>query len=198
MDLTSLLEKYKGDRFFDEVFVKKIYQPVWELGELNTVVDLGACTGEFSYWIYDRAKIIYAIEPVEKYFDEMKQTVDEYKLNKIQVYNLALGSFDGRGYMNETKTKGGATLMQDSQVTKNQIEIQTLATFMRKNQIDSIDVLKVDIENGELAVFSAPDFAQVADKINFIIGEHGGGLEQILSSFGFKYRQYPKGFIFER
>jgi len=190
----------KEDRFFEEVFVKKIYQPVLELGGLNTVIDLGACGGEFSFWIYDRALKIYAIEPIKKQFNKMNQILREYSLEneKICTHNLALGDFNGQGYMSETKTHGGARLMQDNQVTKNPVRVETLATFMRENNIDAVDVLKIDIEGGELGVFSASDFSQVADKIKFIIGEHGSDIQELLESHGFKYRKYNKGFIFEK
>ena len=50
-----------SSRFFEEVFVKKIYAPVEKLGNLETVIDLGATTGEFSLWIYPQAGKIHAI-----------------------------------------------------------------------------------------------------------------------------------------
>ena len=198
INLTPLLKKYDSDRFFNEVFVDKIYDPVSKLGKLNTVIDLGACTGEFSYWVYDQAEKIYAIEPIKKYYRQMEDIVEQYKLDKLKPFNLAIGSYNGRGFMNEDLKKGAAKLNGASEVSTRPTEVRTLATFMKENDIEFVDVLKIDIEGGELGVFSSSDFGKVADKIKFIIGEHGSEIEDLLPKYGFTLRKYLRGFIFER
>ena len=164
----------KGDRFFYEVFNQKIYEPVKKLGKLGTVIDLGACTGEFSFWVYDQAERIYAIEPMKQYYKEMCGIIKEFNLNKIKPFNIAIGKKNTTGYMDEVENKGANKLLDD-QVTKNPVEVKTLATFMNENNIGEVDVLKVDIENGELAVFGSLDFHQVADRIKFFY--EGGEVE---------------------
>src|SRR5215472_5316409 len=89
MWLDELKDKYKDDRFFKEVFVDGIYAPVTKV-KSDVVIDLGACAGEFSFWMYDKAKEIYAIEPQPLQAKELFASVKEYNLTKIRPFQVAL------------------------------------------------------------------------------------------------------------
>lgn len=183
-------------RFFNEVFFDGVYQPVKDLGNGNVCLDVGACTGEFSLWVSNQFSKIYAIEPVKSLYENLKDTVSGF--TNIEAVNIALGGEDRNGHMIGGE-EGESTLSEDTTPTKDDVPVLTLASFMKKINIDYIDCLKIDIENGEKNVFESKDFEEVADKIKFIIGEHLASMSKDrLESLGFRMRDYKHGHIFER
>src|SRR3990170_1955732 len=83
---------YDDPRFIHEVMDANEYDDVFHN---LVVVDLGANIGAFSYWIYDRAKVIYAIEPVAECVVLMQKTKDAGKLDKFNIYQLAISGLGG-------------------------------------------------------------------------------------------------------
>ena len=62
------------------------------------------------------------------------------------------------------------------------------------------DILKIDVENNEDEIFKAPDFKDVAGKIDFIIGEHLKNLQGLFENYGFTARvvEGTNNIIYER
>ena len=182
----DLKEKYGNDRFYKDVFYNEEYIRA-KIGKVKTILDVGACGGEFSYWMYDDAKKIYAIEPEPSSFMEIVDFTNKHNLTKITSCRVALSDRDGFGRLS-LGVRGGHVLGKSSNDIK--VRTQTLASFMKEHAIDSIDILKIDIEGAETKVFGAPDFPSVAPKIKFIIGEHGVGNEYLKAN-GFEINEYP-------
>lgn len=181
--IQALLDKYKnipGERFFDEVFISEVYKDALDK-KANVIVDLGALAGEFGAYMYDKADVIHSIEMFSKSYKELVDNVKEFKLDKIKPYHLAIANYNGKGSMSLEDSRGGHML--NSGVENEFVEVKTLATFMKDEGIVHIDILKVDIEGGELNVFKSNDFASIVDKISYIIGEHSNNI--ILEKYGF-------------
>lgn len=185
--MSKILDLYKDilenkHRFDDEIFEAEIYKSA--VPHL-TIIDLGAFQGEFSFYCYNFADKIYAIEPDPTPYAVLKERVDKYSLDKIKLFPIALSNnsedqnFFASGY-------GGSYLVGETNGEHIKVKCSTLAQFMKDNKIDHVDILKVDIEDGENAVFNSSDFKDVADKIDVIIGEHLGSVEQLLLDYGFK------------
>jgi FkbM family methyltransferase len=193
----NLIEHIKsenaGDRFFHEVFVQEIYKPSRKIDNIHTVLDIGALHGEYSFYMYDIADKIYAIEPEEEAYKILEKNCMD--LHKIRTSNVAISDINGDKWVEGGVVGGHKT---NSNGTGQKVQSMTLATYMKENNIDLVDVLKIDIEGHEPCVFRAEDFHQVADKIRFIIGEHGEGLKEILEPYGFKYSEYQFGFILQK
>ena len=190
--LWNLFNRYKGDRFFDEVFDKEIYKAIWDLGRIKTVIDLGALHGEFGFYIYDHAEEIYCVEPHPEAY---KQLVENCKdLPKIKTFNLVISNTNGTKYI-RGGDDGGATTQNEDGDNCYRVPCMTLATFMKENNIDEVDALKIDIESHEPAVFGSSDFKDVANKIKLIQGEHGAGLQAVLEPLGFLWED---GFVAKR
>ena len=183
-------------RFFEEVFVDEIYKPVKELGNIATVIDLGACTGEFSLWVYPQAERIYAIEADREAYKHLKENVKEFE--KIKTFRLAIAGKNGIAGMSGGSIGAKSIIHNVTQNPQQIVNILTLATFMKENNIEQIDCLKIDVESAEDEIFEAKDFPQVAGKIKYIIGEHLGPSESILKTYGFKIKGYKHGQIAKR
>lgn len=199
-DIEGLKKKYEsieGERFFQELWNNNEYQPVLD-EKADVIVDVGALAGEFSSLVYDRAGTIYAIEPQKDHYLELDNNIKEFGLNKIKPFNIALSG------KNETRTlhtsvRGGHTLMTESNaIGGEQVETKTLATFMSENNIEHIDILKIDVEDAEKEIFRADDFPSVADKISIIIGEHLTDVAQILKNLGFEETVYAVNSVYKR
>ncbi len=195
MTLEEIRTKYKDDRFFKEVFETKIYDPV-EFTRNKVIVDVGALAGEFSLWMKDNAERIYAIEPDPEQYNELEENVQSFK--SIKAFNFALSDHQGVETLFPSHDRRGGYSIIDNDVAGKEVPCMTLAHFMKVNNIAEIDVLKIDIENGEDKVFNAPDFKEVASKIKVIIGEHLDGVGPMLEGLGFTAEDYPNGRIFRR
>lgn len=193
-NIDKLLEKYKnieGERFFAELYNKEEYKVTREV--YDVVLDIGACAGEFSAYIYDWSKTIYAIEPHSGHYKELEDNIKEFELSKIKPFKLALSNQNGVG-----KLVLGDRGSHKLGIAGEEIETKTLATFIKDNNIEHIDLLKIDIENGENDVFNSEDFKEIVDRIDFIIGEHLDGVRILLEGYGFKYSRDRANLIFKR
>ena len=201
VNIKGLLDKYskiENERFFNEVYVKKEYEAAINK-KADVVVDVGACAGEFGAYIYDKAGVIYALEPYSEHFAELESNVSEFNLTKIKPYKLALSNYDGIGTLVIGGRGAHRLVIGEGSDKTEKVQVSTLACFMKNVEIDHIDILKIDIENGEGNVFTAPDFESIANKISFIIGEHAGdGIPDILRKLGFNFSFGEPCFMAER
>ena len=170
--------KKRADRFWNEIWEQGEYKQAKDLeGDDLVIIDIGALSGEFSWWMYDRAKRIYAIEPHKESFKELLRNVEEYdNKGKFILSNIALADRDGEGKL-AIKNRGGHQL---SEVNLNyqDITIKKLETFMNEHGIDKVDIIKFDVEGAEQAIFT--DFDNVASRVRFCIGEIHNGLEDFM------------------
>mgnify|MGYP001603284396 CR=1 FL=1 len=200
-NIKGLLDKYskvENERFFQEVVIGKEYEAAINK-KADIVIDVGACAGEFGAYIYEKAGIIYAIEPYSEHYQELEANISEFNLSKIKPYKLALSNYNGRGTLVIGSRGAHRLVIGEGSDKTEKVQVSTLASFMKNVGIDHIDILKIDIENGEGNVFTALDFKDVADKISFIIGEHLGNImSDALRKNGFIFIDKPGGFIAER
>lgn len=113
--------------------------------------DLGANFGYFT--IVASSKIsdgrIYSFEPVPKTYWQLKKNIS---LNNIsnRVYPLQVAISDKDGFLNITTDKSACNHIVDKSV-KNSVKVKTikLDSFCKQNKIDSIDVIKCDVEGAE-------------------------------------------------
>ena len=178
-NLDKYKEKYKDDRFYKEIFIDEIYGPLYNKKK-DIVLDVGAVAGEFSFWI--DGGTVYAIEPQHEYYKELEDNINEIGTTNIKPFKLALAGENGAKNLT-IGARGGGQLGGDR---GQQTITKTLATFMKENNIDHINILKIDAEQGENEIFNAPDFKDVADKIDCIMGEHLEQLGGLLEGYGFK------------
>ena len=194
--MKSILEIYsklneaviQDARFMKEIFETEVY---WPAKPQLTVVDLGAYTGEFCFYCLPFAKRLYAVEPDPRLFGELEKYIKEFELvEKISTHQLAIGRkneirpFHASGY-------GGGTFYGNRDI---EVKALTLNTFFKENNIEHVDILKIDVEGAESEIFNTDDSGEAMSKVDFMIGElHGAGHEEI-KRHGFKLKvDYPGG-----
>jgi len=130
------------------------------------IVDVGACVGEFTDDCLQKYSIdaIYLFEPLLANFNSL---VKKYQGNdKVHLHHAAISNFDGEAqfYKKGYKQKNGeilydfpgnvgSSLKKDkSNVSKTvfeKVNVFKLSTFLKKENIIHIDILKLDTEGSE-------------------------------------------------
>ena len=125
------------------------------LGPDSVVVDLGANVGQFSEGMYERFGCnCYAVEAMPNLFEEIPAN------EKVRKFNLAVSDSNGPLRLFTSSNRECNSLfpsIAESYGLQSVVECPglTLETFLREQGIDSLDVLKVDIEGAEKQVFGS-------------------------------------------
>ena len=202
--MSKILELYKdilesNQRFVDEIFVDEIYRSgVPQL----TIIDLGAYEGEFSFYCYNFAKKIYAIEPDPRPYAVLEKRIKDYGLERLECFPIAISNRTGQGNFHASGYGGSRLLADLEHPGEGNVIVQSmsLADFMGENSIDYVDILKIDIEGGEDEIFNGEEFGKVANKIGTIVGElhPSREIQTSLEKHGFTYETWPTGFTARR
>lgn len=143
---------------FKQVFIEEEFKPVRAIREARVIVDCGANVGYASRYLLDvfpMARLI-AIEPDPENAAicrlNLKPYGDRASLRQAAVWreaaqlSLVRGAFgDGREWATQVRALG-----EDESGDVAAIDISTL---MSEEGVDMIDLLKIDIEGGELDLF---------------------------------------------
>ena len=172
LDLYSQLLNDR-ERFTDEVFYDEIYKQVCPR---LTVVDIGAYQGEFGFYCLPFASKIYAIEPDPLPYTKLVETIIQFELeDKMFPFPIAISGenkerdFYASGF-------GGSSLINIADNPQNIIKVRTLSlnSFLEENNIDHVDILKIDCESSESEIFIATDIDKALSEVDLIIGEDHG------------------------
>lgn len=183
-----------------EFFVDGDYDEYLKGKEFNTVVDVGANAGIWIEYIKHVAKCkkIYAIEPNTQ---ALKTLRDTYTSDELTIIDKALCDKDGEleFFTDPSNSTIGSINKnhQNSLVISHKIQGISFRTFIKENNIDHIDLMKMDIEGGEYPFFDSMQKEDL-DKIGTILVEYhmqGGQtidkevaiLLALLRGSGFKY-----------
>jgi FkbM family methyltransferase len=122
--------------------------------DAKIVVDLGMNKGEFSEWFVNNTNArCYGVEPVPQLYQCLPRN------DRIAVLQVAVGGASGRERLSVPEHSCASLtstgLLGESQSIE--IEVITLASFLRKYGLGRIDILKIDIEGAELDVLRSLD-----------------------------------------
>ncbi|MGP9688745.1 FkbM family methyltransferase [Psychrobacter sp. AOP22-C1-C5] len=119
------------------------------------IVDIGANIGSFSIYAHQINKslkpIIYAFEP---YPDNAALTLSNFNRNNIENYHIIQKAVAGRNGTASFDISGAFDSFKLNTKSDRSIEVTTtrLSTFCELNNINRINLLKIDIEGGEYDV----------------------------------------------
>jgi FkbM family methyltransferase len=138
----------------------------------TTILDIGAFAGIYSVLASvtnPRAKVI-AFEPSESNFKRLEKNVAINKIN-IEIENVAVGNSNKpidfyiptENILSESNSVNGAFVKEilnkhtkegvETKIKKTTVSQVYLDEFIPKNNITSLDLIKIDVETHEMAVF---------------------------------------------
>ena len=160
---------YEIDRFINEIIIGKEYESLIPFPLKDAVIlDLGCNIGTFSLSVYDRASKIYAVDLIPNRIELFNKTIEANNLTKITTFCQAIASSNRIVKVdNLDSTDGGPSIYGNNK----EIRAITLSELFKQQNIDHIDLMKVDIECAEQEIFGSEDFHEIKDKIHVIMGE---------------------------
>ncbi len=121
-----------------------------------TILDIGANFGYLSFvWacsVCSKAGIVYSFEPNPYAFKKLCTSIRINQFDNVMPYKLALANEDkvDRIYLSAMSAN-----LSDSKIEyteKADVQIQMVDTFVRKNRIRHIDMIKIDVDGNEYEV----------------------------------------------
>lgn len=182
------LRTFKGDiDIFYEVFLKKTYAEHLSIlkKEPHIIIDLGAHIGITSTYLslkYPEAKI-YAVEASAENFEILKNNTKSFK-NIVCIHAAA---YFEDGFVNFSHNE----LSYNQRISETGISTQAISIESLKEtyNLSNIDLMKIDIEGGEIELLSKNNF-WLSTVENIIIEIHNpytaANLEKDLKPFDFK------------
>lgn len=125
---------------------------------VKIIFDIGANIGQTSSYLrkFFKTSQIYAFEPVNATYLELLKNVSK---DNVACYNFALGEEKGKSkiFLQQASSKNSLVNMlnqPDNNGSYEEVEISTVDAFCAENNIDSIDLMKIDTEGFGLKVLS--------------------------------------------
>lgn len=138
-----------GEKEYD---VSKIILP-----KNPVIVDLGAHIGSFSIPLAKKLKNkckIFAFEPEAENYKLFKKNIRRNRALSIKAFNVAISDYNGKGSLSNMTGNTDSYYLNSNKTQKINCIVKRLPDALKKYQIDKIDLLKMDIEGSEYAVFN--------------------------------------------
>lgn len=193
---------------FNQLFTFKEYDIHLKF-EPKNILDIGANIGLAAVFFsnkYPNAKII-SIEPEKSNFEMILKNIQKYKnvtphkraiSNQANVVlNVVDDGIGNWGFMTETEEVSNAKNIIDT------VKTITITEIMKENNLESIDILKIDIESAEKELFSS-DYEYWLPKTKCLIIELHDWMKEgcsksffnAISKYNFSYSQKGENLIF--
>ena len=156
-----------------EIYIRDCYFK-WHPGSVydhaKTVIDLGANRGAFSALMTTQAKFILSVECGKQYDPIIRHNMKANKYTNYAIETALIGA-------------GGASAELDApRITMNEL--------FRRHEIESVDLIKMDIEGSEFALFESADWLKRVNAISMEVHPLYGTPHAILNTIhqhGFAY-----------
>ena len=149
----------RGDPYFDSINLEdgKHDFLMWALSRLSKdalIFDIGANVGLTAAMCSTAAKLVYAFEPSPSVHGFLKQTVKMNKLRNVRSVQMAVGSEAGElKFLDDPTSASASHLITDAtmgRVSDISVPVTTIDNFVRENDIERLEFMKIDIEGFEI------------------------------------------------
>lgn len=141
--------RFKG--VFEPVQTRKFIKSV---KKGDTVFDIGANVGYYAVLASKLVGIkgkVYAVEPDRKNVELLKKNIELNNCLNVEVVPLALGAENKISYFLSDQANPGESKISEK-VTRELVRVKTLDTLVKEKSIRKVDVIKLDVEGGEVDV----------------------------------------------
>jgi FkbM family methyltransferase len=119
-----------------------------------TVLDVGANVGMYSLLIaraVGPAGRVHAFEPTPRVATNLRRNVEINKLSNVEVRQMAVGASNGAAtlYVGPESDRN-SIVAKSASATEVNVTVVTLDDYIRSHEIQTVDMVKLDIEGGEV------------------------------------------------
>lgn len=170
----NLLEHFSNRDHCTEFIInqinnERIYDSLLTGEENLTIFDIGANIGIFSVHASDCAKRIFAVEPTPSHFKKLC-TLTENLRDVITPLNIALSNTDGEidFYVSHDNPTQNSLISNWRSSNEQKISVQScrLLSIFKEQNVDHVDLVKCDIEGGEMFALTTDSVAEVKDIVD--------------------------------
>lgn len=197
----SLKKNSSDSVVFNQIIINNEYGVITDFFKkhkipLTNIIDAGANIGLTSIFfkaLFPKTRII-ALEPSPSTFERMSKNFHKNNLDDITTLKKGLWGYS-TFLSPDTSFRDGLdwsfSLIESSDNRAGSIEVTSITDILNQFDLEFIDFLKIDIEGGEVSVFSNESNLQWLKKVRVIALEIHDELncridiENILKSFGF-------------
>ena len=141
-----------------KLFMNILEDDLWinlakDLTENKVFIDVGANIGIYSLILSKHAKRVFAFEPEEVNYKRLLKNIKNGKIQNIKPIQKAVysNSFGKKNLYINDKDAGWHSLLLKTDTTQP-VSTITLDAFVKKNKLDQIGFIKIDVEGAELEV----------------------------------------------
>lgn len=117
----------------------------YNLDQNSIVMDLGGYKGDWAAQIWNLYKpSIYVFEPYKPYCDSIRKRFSGNQ--KIQVFEFGLGAKSEQ--LGFSVAENASSVFNSGEKTAS-IQIESIKQFLEENKINTVDLIKINIEGGE-------------------------------------------------
>jgi FkbM family methyltransferase len=171
-----------------------------QLGQ--TVIDIGAHKGAYTYWMSQRVGSsgqVIAFEPQPELNQNLSKLTGLFPHNNIQTESFALSSIRGEAILSvpgDTPSPS-ASLVKNTNHNGSGIAVQTITLdeYVTDNNLSSIHLIKCDVEGSELEVFQGgcDTLKQFKPVLMFECEARHNGPENVVAVFDYLFSLNYKG-----
>lgn len=204
--ITGYWRDQADESVWTEIFKLREYRQAEEIikNSKKVILDIGAHAGFFALYcrvLNSETKII-CVEPEPQNIKILNEHLQLNKIPNVEVEPSALAEKSGRREMFVSSDSSFHFLLADGEKTDSKITVNCLSLrdLCKKYRIDSIDIMKMDIEGGEYELFNGwteDDWKMISTIImeyhDFKKNKHNT-LREILRKNGFSVEEHPSKF----
>ena len=145
---------------------KEILRYQYDLSSSSVVVDIGGYQGDFAAQIYAKYNCeVYLYEPIKEFYETCKERF--YGNLKVNCFNYALTDKVINQFIFKDKDNSSLVIgIQNSQ--SEQIKSEKFSSEYRRRDFKKIDLLKINIEGGELTLIPHIIQSGLINRIRFL------------------------------
>ena len=169
--------------------------------DAKVIFDVGANTGLYSLFsaLKNKEAQIYAFEPIIRNVEKLRFNADLNDMKNIEIVDAAVSSENGSTIIFQPATDVSTTSTLDADVARsrkldvNPVEVKTLRldSFVTEQQIEKVDLIKIDVEGFEVPVFESLGTLLKSMKPSILaeirIEDHGNRIMELLKGCDYLY-----------
>ena len=152
----------------NEILFRRDYETVFRVEENDIVVDIGSSAGLFAHTIlkYNPCKV-FCVEPQKDVYELLVDNVGSN--NAVTCINCGIGPNNQNRAITDYETC--LAKKHNFSETNEVCNYVTFKTFIKDNNINKIDFLKVDCEGGEYDIFTSENIEWIKKNVRKIAAE---------------------------